>query len=212
MPCNNRWREKKEQLKREMVALIKLEAECCNMQTKSKKQPFLSASHARGMNKRTASFFPWICIPLFISRAFSHHQYFYYLFNYIVSYFVSRVSLLNLSIPIITILPFLMLLAPAIMSSNEMAIPFSPCVCGKEILLVLINTRQMLSQACDTALHGIIEDNLTWQSPNKWHQVRILFKLRQSSKILKPLIFISPWLYENKTLYKLTMLFLVGKR
>jgi len=38
---------------------------------------------------------------------------------------------------------------------------FSPCVRGKEILLVLINTRQMLSQACDTALHAIIEDNLT---------------------------------------------------
>ena len=171
------------------------------------------AHHMQGeWTKELHLFFPWICIPLFISRAFSHHQYFYYLFNYIVSYFVSRVSLLNLSIPIITTLPFLMLLAPAIMSSNEMAIPFSPCVRGKEILLVLINTRQMLSQACGTALHAIIEDNLTWQSPNKWHQVRILFKLRQSSKILKPLIFISPWLYENKTLYKLTMLFLVGKR
>jgi len=100
MPCNNRWREKKEQLKREMVALIKLEAECCNMQTKSKKQTFPSAS--RGMNKRTA-FFSLNLHPTHHFKGIPTPEVFLLLVSYILPYFVSRVTLLILSIPIITI-------------------------------------------------------------------------------------------------------------
>jgi hypothetical protein len=175
MPSNNRGREKKEHLKWEMVALIKLAAECCNMQTKSKKQPFPSASHARGMNKRTACFFFLNLHPTHHFKGIPHHKYLYYLFNYIVSYFISRVTQLILSITIITI-PSAS--CPSYNLKQWGGNTFqSMCPC-KEILLLLINTRQLLSQACDTAVHAIIEDNLTWQSPSKWHQIRI-FKLRQ---------------------------------
>lgn len=134
------------------------------------------AHHMQGeWTKELHVFFSWICIPLIISRAFPHHKYLYYLFNYIVSYFISRVTQLILSITIITI-PSASCPSYNLKQWGGNTVQ-SMCPC-KETLLLLINTRQLLSQACDTAVHAIIEDNLTWQSPNKWHQIRI-FKLRQ---------------------------------
>jgi hypothetical protein len=88
------------------------------------------AHHMQGeWTKELHVFFSWICIPLIISRAFPTISICTICLTILC--LILSAELLNSSWALLS-LPFLVLHAPAIISSNEVAIPFSPCVRAKK--------------------------------------------------------------------------------